>query len=256
MDVYSFIFAAGSALAASAVVQRAEKRIDLIRAGLMLSLFNGILLIVIGLLRNALLKTLLPAFGWGLANGFLGSLAASFAAYLFIAGRSLVMADLEFGATAISFTSALSEVPILPLPLLLGRLSDRFGRRPFVALGYLAASGGLLGLAASTSVWQFWVSSIAMTIALITGAVGTALVADVLPREALAKGLSLFAATTWIAGVLGCAGAGLAVQRLGPASTFVAGALLPLVALALLVATRPAGAEHPSRPSLAASTAS
>lgn len=76
MDLYSFIFAAGSSLAAAAVLQRVEKRIDLIRAGLILSLFDGVLLVVIGLLNNASLKILLPAFAWGLANGFLGSLAA------------------------------------------------------------------------------------------------------------------------------------------------------------------------------------
>jgi putative nucleotidyltransferase with HDIG domain len=76
LDLYSFVFAAGSALAAAAVVQRVERRIDLIRAGLLLSLFDSVLLVVIGLLRNASLKMLLPAVGWGLANGFLGSLAA------------------------------------------------------------------------------------------------------------------------------------------------------------------------------------
>jgi len=76
LDLYSFLFAAGSALAAAAVVHRVERRIDLIRAGLLLSLFDSILLVVIGLLRNASLKMLLPSVGWGLANGFLGSLAA------------------------------------------------------------------------------------------------------------------------------------------------------------------------------------
>lgn len=76
LNLYSFVFAAGSALAAAAVVHRVERRLDLIRAGLLLSLFNSILLVVIGLLQNAPLKMMLPAVGWGLANGFLGSLAA------------------------------------------------------------------------------------------------------------------------------------------------------------------------------------
>ena len=76
LNLYSFLFAAGSALAAAAVVHRAERRLDLIRAGLLLSLFNSILLVVIELLQNASLQMLLPAVGWGLVNGFLGSLAA------------------------------------------------------------------------------------------------------------------------------------------------------------------------------------
>jgi putative nucleotidyltransferase with HDIG domain len=76
LDLYSFVFAMGSGLAAAAVVHRVDRRIDLIRAGLMLSLLNSILLVVIGLLKNASLKMLLPAVGWGFANGFLGSLVA------------------------------------------------------------------------------------------------------------------------------------------------------------------------------------
>jgi MFS family permease len=178
----------------------------------------------------------------GLGRSFycllLGSLTATLAAYVFIVGRSLVMADLGYGATAISSTSALSEAPLLPLPVLLGRLSDRFGRRRFLALGYLAAAAGLLGLTASASLLHFLVSSVLVTVSLITAAVGTALVTDLVPRGALGKALSLFGATTGIAGVLGCAGAGYAVQILGPVATFVPAALLPLIAIALLFAAR------------------
>lgn len=178
----------------------------------------------------------------------LGGLAATLAAYLFIAGRSLVMAGLGFGASAISGVSGLSELPILPLPLVLGRLSDRFGRRPFLALGYLAAAGGLAGLTVSASAWHFYLSSVLVTASLTSGAVGTALVTDVVPREALSRGLSLWGAATGIAGILGSAGSGYAVQHLGPTVTFVSGALLPLAALALLFAARRPGRQRSSAP--------
>jgi MFS family permease len=168
------------------------------------------------------------------------SVAATLAAYVFIVGRSLVMAELGFGATAISCTSALSEAPLLPLPVLLGRLSDRFGRRRFLVLGYLTATAGLLGLTASASPLHFWMNSVLVTVSFITGAVGTALVTDLVPRDALGKALSLFGAATGIAGILGCAGAGCAVQLFGPVSTFVAAALLPLVAVGFLLAIRQA----------------
>jgi MFS family permease len=178
----------------------------------------------------------------GLGRGFyllfLGSLAATVAAYVFIMGRSLVMNDLDFGAASISVTSAISEVPILPLPLLLGWLSDRVGRKGFLILGCLATTAGLLGLTAAASLWDFWVTSILISVSFVTGAVGTALVIDLVPQEALGRGLSLFGATTWIAGILGCAGGGCAVQHLGPLSTFVLGALLPLIAIGLLVPIR------------------
>jgi MFS family permease len=184
----------------------------------------------------------------GLGRGFhllfLGSLAATFAGYVFIMGRSLVMNDLGFGAASISTTSAISELPILPLPLLLGWLSDRVGRKQFLVLGCLTATAGLLGLTASVSLWHFWAISILITISFITGAVGTALVADLVPPAALGRGLSLFGATSWIAGILGCAGAGCAVQHFGPVSTSVVGALFPLLAIGLLVPIRGAGQEE------------
>ena len=155
----------------------------------------------------------------------MASVAVTLAAYVFIVGRSLVMADLGYGAADISSTSALSEAPLLPLPLLLGRLSDRFGRKRFLVLGYLTATAGLLGLTASASPLHFWMNSVLVTVSFITGAVGTALVTDLVPRDALGKALSLFGAATGIAGIMGCAGAGCAIQLLGPVSTFVAAAL-------------------------------
>jgi MFS family permease len=190
-----------------------------------------------------------PAVGLGQSFYllFLASLTAALGCYVFIMSRSLVMDGLGFGATDISTTSAISEVPILPLPLLLGWLSDRLGRKQFLILGTLSATAGLIGLTISTSLWHFWISSTLITVSFITGAVGTALVTDLVPQEALGRGLSLFGATTWIAGILGCAGAGYAVQHLGPVFTLVAGALLPLVAVVLLIAlrrTRPAKASR------------
>jgi MFS family permease len=182
---------------------------------------------------------------------FLASLAATLGCYVFIMGRSLVMDGLGFGAADISTTSAISELPILPLPLLLGWLSDRLGRKQFLILGTLSATAGLLGLTISTSLWHFWLSSTLITLSFITGAVGTALVTDLVPREALGRGLSLFGATNWIAGILGCAGAGYAVQHLGPVLTMVGGALLPLIAVVLLIGIRRTGPAEESRaPSL------
>jgi MFS family permease len=181
-----------------------------------------------------------PAVGLGQSFYllFLASLAATLGCYVFIMGRSLVMDRLGFGATDISTTSAISEVPILPLPLLLGWLSDRLGRKQFLILGFFSATAGLLGLTVSTSLWHFWLSSTLITVSFITGAVGTALVTDLVPREALGRGLALFGATNWIAGILGCAGAGYAVQQLGEVQTMIAGAILPLMAVILLTVIR------------------
>jgi len=188
-----------------------------------------------------------PRNGVGMGRGFHALLLASFlatlAAYLFIGGRSLIMLRLGFHATSISSTSALSEVPVLPLPMLLGWLSDRFGRKRFLLLGYLAASAGLLAMAASAHIWHFWISSVLVTTSLVTGTVGSALAADLVPREALGKGLSLLDATTPVAGILGHAASGCAVQYLGSIRTFVPAALLPLMAAGLLLTSGPARLE-------------
>jgi MFS family permease len=189
-----------------------------------------------------------PGLGLRFYMLFLASLATMLAGYVFIMSRSFVMAELGFGVGAITTTSAIGEVPLLPFPLLLGCLSDRLGRKGFLIIGSLAAAAGLYGLTASASLWHFWIVSTLVTAAFVTGGVGSALVVDVVPREALGKALSLFGATSWIAGILGCAGAGCALQYLGPVLTFVVSALLPLAAVALLIAIRP-GRANGNRPS-------
>jgi MFS family permease len=178
---------------------------------------------------------------------FLASLAATLGCYVFTMGRSLIMDALGFGAADISTTSAISEIPLLPLPLLLGWLSDRVGRKRFLLLGFLSAMASLLGLMVSTSLWHFWVTSTLITVPFVTGAVGTALVTDLVPKEALGQGLSLFGATNWIGGILGCAAAGYAVQHLGPVPTLAAGALLPVIAVILLSAIRQARSAEEAR---------
>ena len=67
------------------------------------------------------------------------------------------------------------------------------------------------------------------------GTIGNAVVTDLLPREALGKGLALFGATGWIGGVIGFALAGVTLQTLGFAPTLVIGGCLTLAAIGLLI---------------------
>jgi cyclic-di-AMP phosphodiesterase PgpH len=71
MGIQGFLFAFLSGIAATAVVLDAEKRIDLVRAGLLLSLADALLLLVLGLLANYNTRMMLSLLGWGIANGFL-----------------------------------------------------------------------------------------------------------------------------------------------------------------------------------------
>jgi putative nucleotidyltransferase with HDIG domain len=72
MEVASFLFALLTGMAGTAVVLRAERRIDLIRAGVYLSGLNVLILAVFGLTDRVNGGWLLPVLGWGILNG-LGS---------------------------------------------------------------------------------------------------------------------------------------------------------------------------------------
>lgn len=177
---------------------------------------------------------------------FLASLAAAVAGFVSMLGRSLAMNELGFVATAISNTKAVSGAVALPLPLLMGWLSDRVGRKRSLVLGYLAGTAGLLVLAAAASLWHFWAVASLMAIrANVDRSVGSALVTDLVPPESLGRGMSLLSATTWMGGIIGFGGTGQVVQHLGMAPTFIMAAFLPLIAIVLLIPIRQARGRLP-----------
>jgi MFS family permease len=183
--------------------------------------------------------------GRGLGKGFhllfVASLGAAIASFVFFLGRSFVMADLGFDAAALSTAGAIGGAIALPVPLLAGWLSDRLGRKRFVAFSFLATTAALLVLCASTDLWHFWVASVLFTLSFVGGPAGSALVTDLVPREALGRGLAVYNATTWLGGIAGCALTGYAAQGLGTTPTLIAGAFLPLLAVGLLAAAGRAG---------------
>jgi cyclic-di-AMP phosphodiesterase PgpH len=71
MSVQVFLFSFLGGVAATAVVLNAERRIDLVRAGLLLAAADALILVVIGLLGNYTPRMILSLVGWGTANGFL-----------------------------------------------------------------------------------------------------------------------------------------------------------------------------------------
>jgi AAHS family benzoate transporter-like MFS transporter len=167
---------------------------------------------------------------------FLASLGAAVASFVFFLGRSFAMTEQGFTSAAVSSTGAIGGLIVLPLPLLVGWLSDRLGRKRFVALSFLGATAGLLVLCVSTSLWHFWVASMMFTLSFVGGPVSSAFVTDLVPQESLSKGLSLYGTTTWLGGIAGCAITGCATQWLGLAPILLAGACLPFLSVGLLAA--------------------
>jgi MFS family permease len=162
-------------------------------------------------------------------------------------GTSLAMNQLGFTMTAISITGAIGGAVALPLLPIIGWCSDRVGRKRLLTLCYLSGVIGLFILAISVFGWQFWISAGLMSITLngVT-AVGSAMVTDIVPRAALGRGMSLFNATTWIGGIIGLGSTGHAVQGFGILPTFVVVAILPLIAILLLIPIRPAETTAPA----------
>ncbi len=79
MGVQVFLFAFLSGVAGTAVVLDAEKRIDLVRAGLLLALADAVVVLVLGLLGNDEPRMVFSLVVGGVANGFFcGILALGF----------------------------------------------------------------------------------------------------------------------------------------------------------------------------------
>ena len=165
---------------------------------------------------------------------FAASLWGAVAGFVFFVGRSFVMTDLGYDLGALTTAGSIGGALALPVPLLAGWLSDRLGRKRFMAFGFLATTAGLLALSIATTLWHFWAASMLYYLSYAGGPVASALVTDLIPRESLSRGLALYNTTTWLGGISGCMLTGYATQSVGTTPTLMAGACLPLIAMILL----------------------
>jgi len=177
-----------------------------------------------------------PPLGRSYSLLFAAAIMSSVTGFIIVLVRSFAMSDLGFGALEISSTGAVGGLISMPLPLVMGWLSDRINRKTFLILGYLSASAALILLAFSNALWHFWLVFILQGIAMgSAGSIGNAWVTDLIPRESLGKGLALYGSTGWIGGIIGFAAAGYALQNFGVTPTFVIGGCLSLAAIGLLI---------------------
>lgn len=167
---------------------------------------------------------------------FFASLLASTASFVIVMGRSLLMGDLDYSNFEISLTGAVSGIIAMSLPLVMGWLSDKMGRKLFLYLGYLACIISLGILAIAESLWHFIIVLIFQSVFLgVNLSIGNALVTDLVPPESLGKGLARYGATIWIGGVIGFAATGYALQYLGKLPTIIIAICLPLIAMVILL---------------------
>jgi MFS family permease len=146
-------------------------------------------------------------------------------------GTSLSMQALEFSASAVASTAAVSGLVTIPVALTIGTLSDRLGRRRFLSLSYLLAAAGALSLIVASQLWHFWLAATLLLVARsVSASVGAALATDILAPQELERGLGWLNTAGWITGTIAFAGAGHALEAMGAAGLYGVAAVLALAA--------------------------
>ena len=152
--------------------------------------------------------------------------------------RPLIMNAMSLSATAIAAATGFSSLVTLPLPYLVGRLSDRIGRRQLLMALYACGTVAMLILIVSHDVWEFWLSACLFSVAGAAAGVASAYVTDLADPESLSKALSYFSSTGWIGAILGFSVTGLIIGPLGVNTTLWTSAALPIVAVLATLAIR------------------
>lgn len=167
------------------------------------------------------------------------SLISSIAIFIAILVRSLEMDALGFSAASVSGAAAVGSIFSIPLQPLLGRLSDRAGRFPYLVLGYTAGVLGVVVMGLSGQVWGFWLASILLTLILSIGSsIGSALVADLVPPAELGSGMSIFNSMIWVGGILGYASAGYCIQNFSTGITLITAGVIMSISVIFLFPIR------------------
>jgi len=134
-----------------------------------------------------------------------------------------------------------------------GALSDRFGRRRFLVIGWLLYSVVYLGFARATAGWHTWaLMGVYGLYYGMTHGVAKAFVADLVPPERRGTAYGIYSAAVGVMALPASLIAGVLWQGVGtwggfgPSAPFLAGSALALVATVLLAAM-PRGATSRTR---------
>jgi len=186
--------------------------------------------------RSGMAGSLGTNYYWLLA----AALAAAVANYGGGFGRLVAMSELGFSATAVGLTTAIGGAISLPAPLVLGRLSDRIGRKRLLILCYAAGLAALPAAGFAVTVWGFWGASALLGIMSTSQPLQQALAADMLPRNVVGRGLALLGSAQSLAILASSLILGAAFQGLGARATFLLWTITPLAAIVLLARVREA----------------
>jgi MFS family permease len=153
--------------------------------------------------------------------------------------RPMIMDAMHFDASAISSAPAFGSLVTLPLPLFIGWLADRAGRRAIIIICFALTSVSFLMMIAAVDLWHFWLASALQSIMGMSMVVGSALTTDMFPEESLGTSLSLLSSTPWIGIVFGFSLGGIAVEAIQIMPTLAVTLALSVVATLLLIPVNP-----------------
>lgn len=189
-------------------------------------------------------------FGRSFFLFMVGTLLAATAVNISRLGGPLSMQLHAFAPDQMASTATVSGLAAIPVAFAIGTLSDRFGHRRTLALGYTLAIAVAATLSVATELWQFWLAaSLAFVAWCVNGSTAAALATSMLTPEQLGRGLPRIQSMDSVASIVGFAAAGLLMEALGPKSLYLVAGALALTALTVLGlasrATRPAQAPSP-----------
>ena len=150
-------------------------------------------------------------------------------------GRSFSMNAGGFSKSAITMTAAIQGLVSLALPLVVGLVSDRIGRRWALIGSYAITGASLILLAFSQSMWQFCAFSVIFSFFGVSQAIGPAYVVDLNPGGNVGRGVSLLQSMFWVGSIAGMASTGYAIDKLGINTPILVSGFFPVAAAILLL---------------------
>jgi MFS family permease len=157
-------------------------------------------------------------------------------------GRSLLMNERLFSASAITSTMAIGALVVLPVPFVLGWLSDRVGRRAILAGCFASGATSLAMLVVSRTLWQFWIVGVLLGVLGVSLSIGPAFVADLVAPAHVGVVVSRFNAAYYLGTVIGMAALVPVSGALGMPLTLLSAAAAAAIGIFLLLAVRRPGA--------------
>jgi MFS family permease len=174
------------------------------------------------------------ALGWTFVLLFGASILSWFTIKGGQLGTSILMNGLGYSAGSISTTAGVASLAALAMPLLLGWLSDRIGRKRLILGLNLLGMASMAILSQVQSLAGFWTASALLLLYSSFSGLANALTTDLVPRQSLGLGLSLITNAANFAGIISSVGLGLAFSSLGPGTTFLVALVLPAAAALLM----------------------